>query len=43
LSIGSEYKINIRLDRKGWKADLKIIGTYLQKLANTLQSIEVEG
>lgn len=42
LSIRSEYKINIRLDRKGWKTDLKLIGTYLQKLANSLQSIEVK-
>lgn len=42
LSIGSEYKIKIRLDRKGWKTDLKLIGTYLQKLANSLQSIEVK-
>jgi transcription-repair coupling factor (superfamily II helicase) len=36
LSIMSEYKINIILDRKGWKTDLKLIGTYLQKLANSL-------
>ena len=43
LSIMSEYKINILLDRKGWKTDLKIIGTYLQKLANSLKSVEVEG
>jgi transcription-repair coupling factor (superfamily II helicase) len=42
LSIRSEYKINLRLDRKGWKIDLKLIGTYLQKLANSLQTIEVE-
>jgi transcription-repair coupling factor (superfamily II helicase) len=42
LSIRSEYKINLRLDRKGWKTDLKLLGTYLQKLANSLQSIEVE-
>ena len=43
LSIMSEYKINILLDRKGWKTDLKLIGTYLQKLANSLKSVEVEG
>ena len=43
LSIMSEYKINILLDRKGWKTDLKLIGTYLQKLANSLKSLEVEG
>jgi transcription-repair coupling factor (superfamily II helicase) len=43
LSIMSEYKINILLDRKGWKIDLKLIGTYLQKLANSLKSVEVEG
>ena len=43
LSIMSEYKINIILDRKGWKTDLKLIGTYLQKLANSLKSLEVEG
>ena len=43
LSIMSEYKINILLDRKGWKIDLKLIGTYLQKIANSLKSVEVEG
>ena len=43
LSIMSEYKINILLDRKGWKTDLKLIGAYLQKLANSLKSVEVEG
>jgi transcription-repair coupling factor (superfamily II helicase) len=43
LSIMSEYKINILLDRKGWKTDLKLIGTYLQKLANSLKPLEVEG
>ena len=43
LSIMSEYKINILLGRKGWKTDLKIIGAYLQKLANSLKSVEVEG
>jgi transcription-repair coupling factor (superfamily II helicase) len=43
LRIGSEYKVNIRLECKGWKADLKLIGTYLQKLANSLKSVEVEG
>jgi replication initiation and membrane attachment protein DnaB len=43
LSIMSEYKINILLDRKGWKTDLKLIGAYLQKLANSLKSLEVEG
>ena len=41
LSIRSEYKINIRLDRKGWKTDLKLIATYLQKLAHSLQPLEV--
>ena len=43
LSIMSEYKINIILDRKGWKTDLKLIEKYLQKLANSLKSVEVEG
>ena len=43
LSIMSEYKINILLDRKGWKTDLKLIETYLQKLANSLKPLEVEG
>ena len=43
LSIMSEYQINILLDRKGWKTDLKLIGTYLQKLTNSLKSVEVEG
>lgn len=42
LSIQSEYKISIRLDRKGWKTDLKLIGNYLRKLAHSLQPIEVE-
>lgn len=42
LRIQSEYKINIRLDRKGWKTDMKLIGSYLQKLANSLQPTEVE-
>ena len=43
LSIMSEYKINIILDRKGWKTDFKLIGTYLKKLANSLKSVEVDG
>ncbi len=42
LSIQSEYKISIRLDRKGWKADLKLIGSYLQKLVHSLQSVELK-
>lgn len=42
LSIRSEYKINIRLDRNGWKPDLKLISLYLQKLANSLKLVEVE-
>jgi transcription-repair coupling factor (superfamily II helicase) len=42
LSIRSEYRISIRLDRKGWKTDLKLIGNYLQKLVHSLQSVEVE-
>ena len=42
LSIRSEYKITIRLDRNGWKADLKLITLYLQKLANSLKLTEVE-
>ncbi len=42
LSIRSEYKISIRLDRKGWKTDLKLIGNYLQKLAHSLRPIKVE-
>ncbi len=41
LSIRSEYKVSIRLDRKGWKTDLKLIGHYLQKLAHSLRPIEV--
>ena len=40
LSIDSEYKISIRVDRKGWKSDLKLIGGYLKKLAGTLQPIK---
>ena len=36
LSMQSEYKIKIRMDRKGWKTDLKLIGSYLQRLANSL-------
>ena len=43
LSIISEYKISILLDRKGWKTDLKLIATYLQKLANSLKLVKVEG
>ncbi|MZH03068.1 MAG: transcription-repair coupling factor [Nitrospinae bacterium] len=42
LSIRSEYKVNIRLDRSGWKADLKLIILYLRKLANSLKLVEVE-
>ncbi len=37
LRIQSEYKVNIRLDRKGWKTDLKLIAVYLQKLVSSLQ------
>jgi transcription-repair coupling factor (superfamily II helicase) len=40
LSMQSEYKVKIRLDRKGWKADLKLVGSYLQKLL--LRSVEVK-
>lgn len=42
LSIRSEYKVNIRVDRKGWKTDLKLIGSYLKKLADSLQPVKVE-
>ena len=40
LSMQSEYKIKIRLDRKGWKTDLKLVGNYLQSLANSLLPVE---
>jgi transcription-repair coupling factor (superfamily II helicase) len=40
LSMQSEYKIEIRLDRKGWKADLKLVSNYLQMLVNSLQLAE---
>jgi transcription-repair coupling factor (superfamily II helicase) len=42
LSMESEYKVKIRLDRKGWKADLKLVVEYLQKLANALHPVEEE-
>jgi len=41
LSLKSEYQINIRLDRKGWKTDLKMLENYLQKLSTSLQPVEV--
>jgi hypothetical protein len=41
FSIQSEYKINIRVDRKGWKADLRLIGNYLKKLATLLKTVKV--
>jgi transcription-repair coupling factor (superfamily II helicase) len=40
LSMESEYKLKIRLDRKGWKIDLKLVETYLQKLASSLDPVE---
>ncbi len=40
LSINSEYKISIRVDRKGWKSDLKLIGSYLKKLTSSLQPVK---
>jgi transcription-repair coupling factor (superfamily II helicase) len=42
LSMQSEYKIKIRLDRKGWKTDLKLVKNYLQKLAHSLLPVEEE-
>ncbi len=42
LSMQSEYKIKIRLDRKGWKADLKLIESYLQRLANSSLPVQEE-
>ena len=42
LSMESEYKLKIRLERKGWKTDLKLVGNYLQKLANSLHHVEEE-
>ncbi len=39
MSMHSEYKIKIRLDRKGWKADLKIIVKYLRKFTSSLHSL----
>jgi transcription-repair coupling factor (superfamily II helicase) len=42
LSMQSEYKIRLRLDRKGWQSDLKIVAKYLQILANSLPLVEEE-
>jgi transcription-repair coupling factor (superfamily II helicase) len=42
LSMESEYKLKIRLERKGWKTDLKLVGNYLQMLANSLHSVKEE-
>ena len=42
LSMQSEYKIKIRLDRKGWKTDLKLVANYLQRLANSLLPVEID-
>lgn len=39
LSMQSEYKVKIRLDRKGWKTDLKLIANYLQKLVTSLKPV----
>ena len=36
LKMLSEFQIGILLDRKGWKADLKVVSKYLQKLLNLL-------
>ncbi len=41
FSIRSEYIINILVDRKGWKTDIKIIKNYLNKLAALLESCKV--
>jgi transcription-repair coupling factor (superfamily II helicase) len=40
LSMESEYKIKIRLDRKGWKTDLKLLASYLQKLENSIHPVK---
>ena len=36
LKMLSEFQIGIHLDRKGWKADLKVVSEYLQKLLKSL-------
>jgi len=36
LKMLSEFQIGILIDRKGWKADLKVVSKYLQKLLNLL-------
>ena len=41
FSIRSEYEINIRVDRKGWKTDLMLIRNYLKKLATLLKTVKV--
>ncbi|HIK58821.1 MAG TPA: transcription-repair coupling factor [Nitrospinaceae bacterium] len=40
LSMQSEYKIKIRLDGKGWKADMKLVVNYLQKLTKSMNPVE---
>ena len=41
FSIRSEYEINIRVDRMGWKTDLMLIRNYLKKLATLLKTVKV--
>ncbi|MBT5471208.1 MAG: transcription-repair coupling factor [Nitrospina sp.] len=36
LRMLSEFQIGIHLDRKGWRADLKVVSGYLQKLSQSL-------
>ncbi|MBC8284942.1 MAG: transcription-repair coupling factor [Nitrospinae bacterium] len=39
LKMISEFQIGILLDRKGWKSDFKAISNYLQKLSESLISV----
>jgi hypothetical protein len=36
LKMLSEFQIGVHLDRNGWKADLKVVSEYLQKLLKFL-------
>ncbi|MEK9629013.1 MAG: transcription-repair coupling factor [Nitrospinota bacterium] len=38
MTMLSEFQIGILIERKGWKADLKIVSSYLQKLSKSLNA-----
>jgi hypothetical protein len=34
----SEFRMGIKLDRKGWKKDIQVLIDYLKKIADTIEN-----